>query len=153
MPHIIVKLYPGRSEEQKIQLSNKIVKNVVKITECKETAVSVAFEEVNQDDWLETVYKPDIINGQGTLYQKPGYDPFAKKQEKEETSATLMEQVRDAAGIAQKEDTTGNFNAMSWLELALEDNPESFDPFFDTAWAELSDDEQVKRAIAIRRVL
>jgi len=28
MPHIIVKLYPGRSEEQKKQLANEIVKDV-----------------------------------------------------------------------------------------------------------------------------
>ena len=31
MPHVIVKLYPGRSEEQKIKLADEIVKDVVTI--------------------------------------------------------------------------------------------------------------------------
>ena len=31
MPHIIIKLYPGRSEQQKIMLAEEIVKNVVAI--------------------------------------------------------------------------------------------------------------------------
>jgi len=42
---------------------------------------------------------------------------------------------------------------MSWLDLELEDNPESFDGFFDIAWNQLSEDERGKRAMAIRSVL
>ncbi len=55
--------------------------------------------------------------------------------------------------MRKKEDTSGDFNAMSWLDLELEDNPESFDGCFDTLWNELSDSEREKRNIAIRRVL
>ena len=84
MPHIIVKLYPGRSEQQKVELTKKIVKNVVEIAECKETSVSVAFEEIEPIDWAEKVYKPDIIDSQGVFYKKPGYDPFLSKQDKKE---------------------------------------------------------------------
>ncbi len=153
MPHIIVKLYPGRSEEQKIELTRKIVKNVVEIAKCKETSVSVAFEEIEPIDWDEKVYQPDIIDGQGILYKNPGDDPFLKKADKKEIMTSLMEHVREAARIAEKEDISGNFNAMSWLDLELEDNPESFDGFFDTPWNELSDAEREKRAGAIRRVL
>jgi len=76
MPHIIVKLYPGRSEEQKKQLANQIVKDVVVIANCEEKSVSVAFEEVNPNDWTEKVYVPDILNKEENLYKKPGYDPF-----------------------------------------------------------------------------
>jgi len=36
-------------------------------------AVSVSFEEIAPADWTEKVYKPDILNGAGTLYKKPGY--------------------------------------------------------------------------------
>ncbi|MCP3874008.1 MAG: 4-oxalocrotonate tautomerase [Desulfobacteraceae bacterium] len=153
MPHIIVKLYPGRSEQAKKELTKKIVENVVEIAECKETAVSVAFEEIEQKDWPEKVYKPDIIDAQGILYKKPGYDPFLSKPDKKEKMTSLIENVRESARIAQKEDTSGNFNAMSWLDLELEDNPESFDNFFDTPWNELSDEERGKRMIAIRRAL
>jgi 4-oxalocrotonate tautomerase len=76
MPHIIVKLYPGRSEEQKKQLVEEIVKDVVTIAKCEEKVVSVAIEEVDPNDWAEIVYKPDILDKAHTLYKKPGYNPF-----------------------------------------------------------------------------
>ena len=75
MPHIIVKLYPGRSEEQKIQLADEIVKDVVSIAKCLERSVSVAFEEIEEKDWAEKVYQPDILDKKDTLYKKPGYRP------------------------------------------------------------------------------
>ena len=80
MPHIIVKLYPGRSEQQKKQLADEIVKDVVTIAGCNKSAVSVAFEEINSDKWAEKVYRPDIMNCPGTLYKKPGYNPFSTGQ-------------------------------------------------------------------------
>jgi 4-oxalocrotonate tautomerase len=76
MPHIIVKLYPGRTEEQKKRLADEIVRAVVEIAECAEKSVSVAIEEVHPDDWTEKVYKPDILNSAHRLYKKPGYDPL-----------------------------------------------------------------------------
>ena len=72
-PHVIVKLYPGRSEQQKIRLAEAIVKDVVAIVQCGEESVSVAIEEIKPEDWAEKVYKPDILNTPGRLYKKPGY--------------------------------------------------------------------------------
>ncbi len=76
MPHIIVKLYPGRTEDQKNQLAARIVKDVVEISGCEEKVVSVAFEEVDPKDWPEKVYKPDILEKKDNLYVEPGYNPF-----------------------------------------------------------------------------
>ena len=76
MPHIIVKLYPGRSEEQKKKLANEIVKDVVEIAKCEKKVVSVAFEEIDKNDWPERVYKPDIMEKNENLYIVPGYNPF-----------------------------------------------------------------------------
>ena len=73
MPHVIVKLYPGRSEEQKERLTEEIVKDVMKFLNAGEESVSVAFEEVQARDWNEKVYKPDIVKNAKTLYKKPGY--------------------------------------------------------------------------------
>jgi len=73
MPHVIVKLYPGRSEQQKIRLAEQILKDVVAIIKCGEESVSVAIEEIKPEDWAEKVYKPDILNAPGKLYKKPGY--------------------------------------------------------------------------------
>ena len=76
MPHIIVKLYPGRTEEQLNRLADAITRNVVAIAEVEEKSVSVAIEEVPSEEWAEKVYKPDILNCQDSIYKKPGYNPF-----------------------------------------------------------------------------
>jgi 4-oxalocrotonate tautomerase len=31
---------------------------------------------VKPGDWADKVYKPDILNGDGELYKKPGYNPL-----------------------------------------------------------------------------
>jgi 4-oxalocrotonate tautomerase len=77
MPHVIVKLLPGRSEQQKTRLAEEIVKDVVAIAKCEEKSVSVAFEEIRPEDWAEKVYKPDILDSPEKLYKKPGYNPFS----------------------------------------------------------------------------
>jgi 4-oxalocrotonate tautomerase len=76
MPHVIVKLYPGRSEQQKNRLAEQIVKDLIAIANCGEEAVSVAIEEIKPEDWAEKVYKPDILGDRKRLYKKPGYNPF-----------------------------------------------------------------------------
>jgi 4-oxalocrotonate tautomerase len=73
MPHVIVKLYPGRSEEQKIRLAEEIAKDVVAVIKCEEKSVSVAIEEIRPEDWADKVYNPDILNAPGKLYKKPRY--------------------------------------------------------------------------------
>jgi 4-oxalocrotonate tautomerase len=73
MPHVIVKLWPGRSEQEKKHLADAIVKDVVAYAKCDESSVSVAIEEIKSADWAEKVYKPDILNPRGKLYRKPGY--------------------------------------------------------------------------------
>jgi len=73
MPHVSVKLYPGRSEQQKSRLAERIVKDVTTILKCGEESVSVAIEEVKSQDWAEKVYKPDIQNRWDKLYKKPVY--------------------------------------------------------------------------------
>jgi len=74
MPHVIVKLWPGKTEKQKIRLAGAIADDVMKILHYGEESVSVAMEEVPSQDWAEKVYKPDIQNNWDKLYKKPGYD-------------------------------------------------------------------------------
>jgi 4-oxalocrotonate tautomerase len=74
MPHVIVKLWPGKSEQQKNRLAEAIIKNVMDILHYGEESVSVAMEEVKSQDWIEKVYRPDIRNQWDKLYKKPGYD-------------------------------------------------------------------------------
>jgi 4-oxalocrotonate tautomerase len=74
MPHVIVKLWPGKSEQQKARLADQIANDVMDVLDYGEESVSVAFEEVQPQDWAEQVYKPDIVNKPEQLYKKPGYD-------------------------------------------------------------------------------
>ena len=74
MPHVIVKLWPGRSEAQKQRLTEKITKDVMDTFNYGEESVSVGFEEVSSKDWKEKVYKPDIQDKWDKLYEKPGYE-------------------------------------------------------------------------------
>lgn len=77
MPHVIVKLWPGKSEQRKLRLAEAITKDVAEILNCGDESVSVALEEVESRDWVEKVYKPDVQNKWDTLYKKLGYDPNA----------------------------------------------------------------------------
>ncbi len=76
MPHVIVKLQTGRSEQQKAGIAAEVTKAIMSSAQCAESSVSVSIEDVDQSDWVEAVYKPDIIGKPDTLYKKPGYDPL-----------------------------------------------------------------------------
>lgn len=73
MPHVIVKLWPGKSEQQKTRLAQKITEDVMSTLGYGEESVSVALEEVGPQDWKEKVYEPDIMQKTKNLYKKPGY--------------------------------------------------------------------------------
>lgn len=74
MPHVIVKLWPGKSREQKRRLSDAIVRDVTSILNYGDESVSVAFEEVAASDWKSQVYEPDIVGRRDQLAKQPGYD-------------------------------------------------------------------------------
>jgi 4-oxalocrotonate tautomerase len=73
MPHVIVKLWPGKSEQQKTRLAQAITKDVMTVLHYGDESVSVAIEEVDADEWAEKVYHPDIEQKPEALYKKPGY--------------------------------------------------------------------------------
>jgi 4-oxalocrotonate tautomerase len=75
MPHVIVKLYSGRSEGQKQALAQAVMEAVTRALDCEQDSVSVGIEDIDPKDWAATVYTPDIIDKQDTIYKKPGYDP------------------------------------------------------------------------------
>jgi 4-oxalocrotonate tautomerase len=76
MPHVIVKLWPGKSEQQKQKLAEALTRAVMSSLGYGEESISVSLEEVPAADWTEKVYKPDILDGSGKLYKRPGYNPL-----------------------------------------------------------------------------
>lgn len=76
MPHVIVKLYSGRSEQQKARLAEEVTKAVMTSLNMDEDAISVAVEDVKPAEWTEKVYKPDILGNPDKIYKQPGYNPL-----------------------------------------------------------------------------
>lgn len=75
MPHVIIKMYAGRSDEQKRALAEAVAGAVVAAANCAERSVSVSIEDVQPEDWTEQVYGPDIAAKPDQLFKEPGYDP------------------------------------------------------------------------------
>jgi 4-oxalocrotonate tautomerase len=73
MPHVIVKLWPGKSEAQKQRLADAITSDVMRVLDYGDESVSVAIEEVAADELAEKVYRRDITGNAKHLYKKPGY--------------------------------------------------------------------------------
>ena len=73
MPHVVVKLWPGKGAAEKAALTAAIVREVRCILMYGDASVSVAMEEVPADEWRERVFEPDILGKWGTLTKPPGY--------------------------------------------------------------------------------
>lgn len=73
MPHVNIKLYPGRSEEVKKELVDKIAKVVSEVAGTSLGSISVAIEEIEKENWMKDVYEKDIIEKRELLYKEPEY--------------------------------------------------------------------------------
>ena len=76
MPHVIVKLYSGRSENDKERLADALAKAVKSVLGYGDESISVGIEDVEPKDWAESVYRPDILGNPERIYKKPGYNPI-----------------------------------------------------------------------------
>ena len=72
MPHVIVKMKQGRTEEQKSGLTNQIVKAVTKSLGVGPEVVSIELIDVNPDEWKSSVFESDIAPKLGGLAKEPG---------------------------------------------------------------------------------
>jgi 4-oxalocrotonate tautomerase len=79
MPHVIVKLWPGKSDEQKRLLSDAIVRDVTTILGYGDESVSVSFDEVAPQDWTGQVFNPEIVDKWDKLTKEPGYGSRPKQ--------------------------------------------------------------------------
>lgn len=73
MPHIIVKLWPGRNDEIKIKLAKNIASSVAEELDVDIGDVSVAIEEIPREEWGEKVYKAEVKNNPN-IFHKPDYE-------------------------------------------------------------------------------
>lgn len=73
MPHVTVKMYPGKTDAQKADMAEAIAAALMASAGTAEKAISVSIEDVAQADWEAQVYRPEIVGRPETLFKKPGY--------------------------------------------------------------------------------
>ena len=73
MPHVDIKCFSGRTDEQKKECAERVAEVVAETLGCKLTSISVAIKDVPADEWKEKVWDVDIIPDEEYLYKKPGY--------------------------------------------------------------------------------
>ena len=73
MPHVEIKCFPGRTENQKKLCAEKISEVIAETLGCKISSVSVAIKEIAEDDWKELVWDKKITPDKEKLYKEPGY--------------------------------------------------------------------------------
>ncbi len=77
MPHIAVKMFPGRTDEQKQEFAAKVVEAAKSIFGSSDESLSVAILDVDPAKWDVEVYGPDIQGNEDKLYKRPGYGALA----------------------------------------------------------------------------
>ena len=73
MPHVHVFLYPGRSQNQKKSLAERITSLLKEEIGVSDEVISVSFEEVLPESWDDSVVKPFIVEKKEWLFKAPGY--------------------------------------------------------------------------------
>lgn len=73
MPHVDIKCFAGRSDEQKKKCADRIAEVIAETLGCKISSVSVAIKDIPQEDWKEQVWDKYIVADEKFLYKKPGY--------------------------------------------------------------------------------
>lgn len=73
MPHVEIKCFSGRTDEQKLECSEKIAEVIANALGCKTSSVSVAIKDIDEANWKEEVWDKEIVPNNEYLYKKPGY--------------------------------------------------------------------------------
>ena len=75
MPHITLKMYKGRTEEQKQAVTKALSEALQNTLGCTEEHVSISIYDYDPKEWGETVFYPEIMKDENHLYKKPEYKP------------------------------------------------------------------------------
>lgn len=76
MPHVIIKMVSGRSDDKKQALAKALTDAVISALGVTADSISVAIEDIEASEWTDKVYVPDIQGRPEDIFKQPGYDPF-----------------------------------------------------------------------------
>jgi len=74
MPHIVIKMFPGRDEQAKKNLTDKIEQLFIDELGSSSDSLSIGIEEIESSEWMNTVAKPEILDKKETITKMPGYE-------------------------------------------------------------------------------
>jgi len=77
MPHIVVKMYTGRTDADKARLAEALTRAMIDTLGSSEKSISVGIEDIEPENWGAQVYRPDIAGKLDTIFKAPGYAPPA----------------------------------------------------------------------------
>ena len=73
MPHVEIKCFPGRTEEQKKACADQITDIIAETLGCSTSSVSVAIRDIPEEEWKDSVWDRKIVPDKKYLYKMPGY--------------------------------------------------------------------------------
>ncbi|MCR5824128.1 MAG: tautomerase family protein [Lachnospiraceae bacterium] len=73
MPHVEIKCFPGRTEEQKQACAEKVTEVLAETLGCKVSSVSITIKEVAEEAWKTEVWDKSIVPDEKYMYKQPGY--------------------------------------------------------------------------------
>ena len=73
MPHVEIKCFEGRTDEQKRICAEKVSEVIADTLGCKVSSVSVVVKDVSEEKWKSEVWDKCISPDEKYLYKKPGY--------------------------------------------------------------------------------
>lgn len=75
MPHITLKMYRGRTEEQKQAAASALAEALKSTLGCTDEHISISVYDYDPKEWGEKVFYPEIMADEEHLYKKPEYKP------------------------------------------------------------------------------
>ena len=73
MPHVDIKCFSGRSDEQKRLCAEKVTQVIAETLGGRESSVSVTIKDVDEADWKEHVWDTQIVPDEAYMYKEPAY--------------------------------------------------------------------------------
>ncbi|MGJ0481988.1 tautomerase PptA [Pantoea agglomerans] len=73
MPHINMKHFPSLSNEQRNELADIFIQGVMAVAGCPKNVISVAFQSVEPESWMQDVYHDDILKNKTSVHIFPDY--------------------------------------------------------------------------------
>ncbi|MBO4887483.1 MAG: tautomerase family protein [Firmicutes bacterium] len=73
MPHVEIKCFTGRTDEQKKVCAEKISEVIADTLGCRISSVSVVIKDIDEENWKKEVWDKNIVPDRKFLFKEPGY--------------------------------------------------------------------------------